>query len=97
MVPDLGSMVLSNVTAARLRGWTWSYGKYVVSFALTADAAGTFAGLKWLSRDVERKAYRVETTSSARYNACERRALGKRWLEKGARRLHDGACICVRM
>jgi len=40
-VPGLGSMVLSNVTAAQLLGWTWSHGKYVVSSALTADAAET--------------------------------------------------------
>ena len=38
-VPGLGSMVLSNVTAAQLLGQTWSHGKYVVSSALTADAA----------------------------------------------------------
>jgi hypothetical protein len=41
MVPGLSSVVLSNVTAAQLLGRTLSHGKYVISSALTADAAET--------------------------------------------------------
>lgn len=41
MVPGLSSMVLSDVTAAQLCGWTWSYGKSVGGFALTANATET--------------------------------------------------------